>query len=169
MSDSYEPVCDVRFWQERYRECGGDLHRAIFTGSADQLAEIERGQIPQLLEHLRPGESILDAGCGYGRFLDMFPDWKGQYLGIDFVPEFILEARKRHPRRDFMVVDLLNDPIPWPGPRPDEVVPTWDVGLLIGVEGMIRRNLGEPTWRKIERNLMTVCKRLVRIGGTTFD
>lgn len=45
--------------------------------------------------------SVVDIGCGFGDFLGHLRSagWKGRYLGIDIVPEFVAEASERH-RRD---------------------------------------------------------------------
>jgi SAM-dependent methyltransferase len=46
----------------------------------------------------RPTSSVLDVGCG---FADLYPflrarGWRGQYTGVDLVPEFVQIARQRH-------------------------------------------------------------------------
>lgn len=63
------------------------------------------------------GSKVLDLGCGYGDlkpFLDQrFTDVA--YLGIDHMPEFIDEARRRHghlPRTGFVQADMLNAVFP---------------------------------------------------------
>lgn len=63
------------------------------------------------------GCKVLDLGCGYGDlkpFLDQrFTDVA--YLGIDHMPEFIDEARRRHghlPRTGFVQADILNVVLP---------------------------------------------------------
>ncbi|MBE1160670.1 class I SAM-dependent methyltransferase [Dyella acidiphila] len=63
------------------------------------------------------GSKVLDLGCGYGDlkpFLDQrFADVA--YLGIDHMPEFIEEARRRHghlPRTGFVQADILNAVFP---------------------------------------------------------
>ena len=55
--------------------------------------------------------SILDVGCGFGdlrRFLTE-NGWEGEYLGLDFVPDFIEEARKRQPNIKVASLDILKD------------------------------------------------------------
>jgi SAM-dependent methyltransferase len=63
------------------------------------------------------GRKVMDLGCGYGDlkpFLDQrFADVA--YLGIDHMPEFIDEARRRHghlPRTGFVQADILNAVFP---------------------------------------------------------
>jgi tRNA (uracil-5-)-methyltransferase TRM9 len=55
--------------------------------------------------------SVLDIGCGNGRFLDS-GEWdidnsKLQYLGIDSSKGMIEEARRLHPEYEFDVCDML--------------------------------------------------------------
>ncbi|RUL79015.1 class I SAM-dependent methyltransferase [Dyella choica] len=63
------------------------------------------------------GCKVLDLGCGYGDlkpFLDSrFTELA--YLGVDHMPEFIEEARRRHghlPRTGFVQADMLNAVLP---------------------------------------------------------
>lgn len=58
-------------------------------------------------------KSVLDVGCGFGemaKFLDKRYKIKS-YTGIDIVPEFIEEAKKNFPHREFFVKDYLNEKI----------------------------------------------------------
>ncbi|MDD2891593.1 MAG: class I SAM-dependent methyltransferase [Candidatus Gracilibacteria bacterium] len=52
--------------------------------------------------------SILDIGCGNGRFLDTLKTsgFPYSYLGIDESSGMINEARKLHPQQDFKVLDM---------------------------------------------------------------
>jgi len=58
--------------------------------------------------------SVLDIGCGFGelaRFLNK--RYHGvDYTGVDIVPEFIDIARKKYPNNNFIVRDILTDPMP---------------------------------------------------------
>jgi SAM-dependent methyltransferase len=63
------------------------------------------------------GCTVLDLGCGHGDlkpYLDArFRDIK--YLGIDFLPEFVAEAARRHghlPDTHFLQADFLNTGLP---------------------------------------------------------
>ena len=63
------------------------------------------------------GCTVLDLGCGLGDlkpFLDArFRDIT--YLGVDFLPEFVQEARRRHghlPGTAFVQADFLSAPLP---------------------------------------------------------
>lgn len=72
----------------------------------------------EILSEIAPEiDSVIDVGCGLG---DMFQflnlnDFKGKYLGLDFIPEFIELSNqhfKEHKNAQFKVCDLLSDNIP---------------------------------------------------------
>lgn len=72
----------------------------------------------EILSEIAPEmDSIIDVGCGLG---DMFQflnlnDFKGKYLGLDFIPEFVELSNqhfKEHKNAQFKVCDLLSDSIP---------------------------------------------------------
>ena len=54
-------------------------------------------------------KKVLDIGCGFGDIIPFIEaktkDFK--YLGIDIVPEFIKEAKKKHPEHSFLVGDWM--------------------------------------------------------------
>ena len=58
------------------------------------------------------GASILDVGCGfadlYNYLLTTFPDSDFDYVGIDFVPEFIETAKQKYPNISLFNTDLFN-------------------------------------------------------------
>lgn len=59
--------------------------------------------------------SVVDLGCGTGRFARLLADdhrRTGKYLGIDFSPVAVAEARRYVPTAEFMVGDLRTCPIP---------------------------------------------------------
>lgn len=58
-------------------------------------------------------DSIVDIGCGYGDLYAFLRSkgWRGEYLGIDIVPDLIEEARRRYPDAKFRVQDIQDDPL----------------------------------------------------------
>lgn len=55
--------------------------------------------------------SVLDVGCGNGRFLEQMEhgDWNVErYLGVDNSAGIIEEARRLHPEYRFEVCDMLS-------------------------------------------------------------
>lgn len=55
-------------------------------------------------------KSVLDIGCGNGRFLEQWMSWdeRIEYLGIDSSEWMIIEARKLHPEYRFEVIDMIH-------------------------------------------------------------
>jgi ubiquinone/menaquinone biosynthesis C-methylase UbiE len=84
----------VSHWDEvarktdRWRGLGGYYHR--------RLEQVYRFLIP-------PGLRVLEVGCGRGDLLAALSPARG--LGVDFSPEMIGRARKRHPELSFIEVD----------------------------------------------------------------
>lgn len=140
-----EPVIDPAFWRDRMYSAfvSGERHRTIFKGSREQFEEVERVQ-QCALSPIRPGHSILDVGCGYGRLLEMLAKqrWRGQYVGYDSSPDLIEIARKWWPDQTFLVADLAADDAPKP-PRSRWAVAMWVKTMMVG------NGYGE-TWDKVE-------------------
>jgi hypothetical protein len=77
------------------------------------------GSSPRATAHLAPFlrkvvadfavDSLLDAPCGEGKW---FPETGAEYFGVDTVPGAIAKARRAHSRRQYAVVDILNDLLP---------------------------------------------------------
>lgn len=65
-----------------------------------QFALIE----PFLPEYKR----VLELGCGTGRFSEYFHD----YTGLDFAPTLVRNAVKKHPRKQFWLLDIRDNCLP---------------------------------------------------------
>ncbi|MEK7167706.1 MAG: class I SAM-dependent methyltransferase, partial [Patescibacteria group bacterium] len=62
-------------------------------------------------QYVKPGDSVLDLGCGNGRMADIFSDSQVSYLGLDNSEELIKIARKRfenNPKVKFEAGDILD-------------------------------------------------------------
>lgn len=88
-------MTDVAFWQTRAgKEWSG--HPDMGWKNWDDIVT------PIVAQNIKPFERVLDAGCGTGRF----SDWFDNYVGVDFVPEFIKEAERLHPWKTFILADI---------------------------------------------------------------
>jgi SAM-dependent methyltransferase len=97
---------------ERYRR---ELERHGPTSSALHIPKARQQDVSfrVLTEIETPfSGSVLDVGCGFADFLGHLERERLQvrYTGIDIVPEFLDEARRRHPGADLRLGDLLLDP-----------------------------------------------------------
>jgi len=61
-------------------------------------------------ENFKAGDSVLDIGCGNGRFYPFFKDSGGKYCGIDNSQSLIAIARENFPGAEFAVADALSLP-----------------------------------------------------------
>ena len=148
-----EDILNPSYWRRRL-ETADHLHHAVFRCPRDEwerIAEVHRGI---LADRIGPTDSVLDAGCAWGRMLDLLPrDWRGLYLGVDLAPAFIETARRTYPRRAFIVSDLRNL-----RETPDRA---FDWAVMISIRPMVRRNLGGDEWAKMESELRRVARRLL--------
>lgn len=147
-----EPVNDPVYWQTRLATAQ-ERHHAIFRCHLDRWLEIEAKHKKILADVVWNTASVLDAGCAWGRLLDLMPKtWTGDYLGVDLSPDFIDLARKEHSNKMFRVGDLRMIPA---------CSNTYDIAVLISIRPMIKRNLGEDEWMKMETELRRVARRLL--------
>lgn len=59
------------------------------------------------MTRLKPGESVLDLGCGNGKLVTGLADGIS-YLGTDFSTTLLNEARALHPKYEFRYGDVLS-------------------------------------------------------------
>lgn len=150
-----DDVFNPDFWRGRLIFSDGELHRAIYRCSIEQWLVIEARHRAELAQHLRPTDSILDAGCGYGRLLDILPaEWDGRYVGVDLAQDFIHLARRRHPGKQFIVGNLLSL-------RAQRDCQRYDWVIAVSLRLMVKTNLGEAVWEQIESNLHHVANKIL--------
>ena len=85
----------------------GFTGRAMFYASEDAHSDKLRTHAKALDRHAVGGAAVLDLGCGYGELLRHYCP-PGPYVGVDMVPEFVAEARRRYPAREFILGDVLS-------------------------------------------------------------
>jgi len=71
------------------------------------------------------GKTVLDAGCGIGRYCKFIADHGGRAIGVDVSPDGLAAAHENAPEAHFIQADLTQ-----PGFLPDASV---DMALSIGV------------------------------------
>lgn len=150
-----KPIADPGFWRERLARAErlGERHRAAFECSAEQWRRIEAAHRRILARHVRPADSILDAGCGWGRLLSLLPgDWAGRYLGVDLSPDFLELARQEHSGHTFIHADLRDL---------SAIHGCYTYAVLVSVRPMVKRELGEKEWERMEAELRRVARNLM--------
>jgi len=63
-------------------------------------------------DYVKPGDKILDVGCGGGQFFEFLKDKNVEYTGVDFSDKLINLAKTKHPEGNYQVADVLNLPFP---------------------------------------------------------
>jgi SAM-dependent methyltransferase len=99
------------------------LNAEFYERFAGEFAESRAHVAPGMaraLDQVRPGRSLLDAGCGDGRAAQALAagGWSGAYVGVDRSAALLARARSRHlepVRATFIHADLAE--------------PGWDFGL----------------------------------------
>jgi SAM-dependent methyltransferase len=148
-----EEILTHEYWRERLRQAQ-QQHHAIYRCPLPLWQRIEARHRDVLARTIGPADSVLDAGCGWGRLLDLLPDdWGGLYLGIDLSPDMIDLAHATHPGRAFLAADLRD----LSAIRPY----CYDWAILVSIRPMMRRHLGEKAWVGMEQQIRQVSRRLL--------
>lgn len=149
-----EDILNAAYWKKRL-ETATDRHQAIFRCDLARWRRIEDKHRQILARTIGNIDSILDAGCGWGRLLDLMPkQWYGSYIGIDISPDFIDIARKTYPTRVFKQGDIAD-------PKRFATRIRYDWAICISMRPMIRRNLGDEYWDTVQANLLTLTNRIL--------
>lgn len=161
-SEKKLPVQSPEFWRDRLFNViskGEDLHKAVYNTDYEVWADIN-GKCREILASLlRPGQIVLDAGCGYGTLAAFLPDGVF-YVGVDISPDLIDVANRRQgtksdsprPNTKFIVGDLNSLPF-----RDRE----FDLVVVRSVKGMIVTNMGEAAWLPMDREVRRVGQRVL--------
>jgi ubiquinone/menaquinone biosynthesis C-methylase UbiE len=62
-------------------------------------------------QYVKPGETLLDIGCGNGRVAQIAERIKAQYVGIDISPRMVELTKKQHPWATAEVADMRKIPL----------------------------------------------------------
>jgi SAM-dependent methyltransferase len=72
-----------------------------------------RAQIAATYIRARPGDAVLDIGCGPADILQFLPGTR--YVGVDLNRRHLSEARRRYPHAQFLEMDVRALPVEWRG------------------------------------------------------
>lgn len=138
------------FWRQRLNlaKKNGYLHYSVYLANPDLWKLICDTHEEIMKKEIKPEDRVLDIGCAFGRISPLFEN----YLGVDFSPDFIEEAKRLYPNKKFEIQDINNLPYE------DK---SFDVGIAISMKHMILGNLGREAWDVIEKELKRVCKKVL--------
>jgi len=149
-------VFNIEFWKHRLK-ITKSLKQAVHNTDEETWKLTTKSHTEILKKLIQPEDKILDAGCCWGRVIEILPedyDLSG-YLGIDFSPEFIGIAKRRYPDVWFMEADLRHlDSVLDPKHK-------FNWAILGSMRGMIQGNIGEEVWNGIETSLRKYCTQLL--------
>lgn len=95
----------IELYKDRVNNLGFSSEALLYTSNIPHIAKMT--QIARIVTRLvsEGDASTLDVGCGYGSLVEHLPRHI-RYTGIDLVPEFVFEARRRHRNLCFLVGDV---------------------------------------------------------------
>ena len=169
-----EPVLDPAYWRQRlaYASERGHLFQSVYLCNDHMWQQIEARHREILLEKISPEDSVLDAGCGYGRLLTLLPeDWNGYYMGVDISPDFVGMAKRKYPEKRFVVGNLDSLPMDGVGyfKRDGKFSAKFDWAILISIKGMLIGNVGTEFWEKVQHELSRYCSRILLLEYDAKD
>lgn len=156
-----EPVEESpAFWDARVIKMqleGEPTRMAIYHTTANEWERIQRHTAMIIQKFVQRGARILDAGCGLGHLPDALAkvrnDWN--FVGVDYSPKMIEQAKERRPRQEFILADLRELPFP------DD---SFDWAVCRGVEGSIKTLVSTADWNRMQAEMLRVAKRLLLIN-----
>jgi ubiquinone/menaquinone biosynthesis C-methylase UbiE len=104
-----------------------------------------------LRERVRPGDQVVDLGCGTGLLLELLPTPPVCYRGIDLAPRMVTQAQRKFPQYRFAEGDME---------RRNELVPDGSADLVVSL-------FGSPSYcdlGKVEQEI----RRMLKPGGHFF-
>ena len=134
----------------------GDNFRGVgYTKSPEEAAERYALMLGVVRER-HTQVTILDLGCGLGHLLDFIESHGDhrhlRYVGLDISAKYLDAARARHPRHEFILMDVLED---------DEQLPIFDYVVLNGVfnyRGPIERGDMLRYWQQLTMTAYRHCR-----------
>lgn len=172
-----EPILDPDYWKRRLSSVSEmNLHHSIFKCPHKEWNRIEEKHKRILKRYINPKDLVIDAGCGYGRLLNLMPDkWiKYQnsinntgYLGIDLSQDFVQLAREKHPNFEFCTEDVTKKEFHLLDFCEDG--PIYDWAICVSIRPMMIRNLGQEVWDQVEENLHKLANKILYLEYDVED
>lgn len=150
-----QKIFDQNYWRDRLTEAGQE-HHAIYLCTPDVWGKIAATHKKILSGLISENDSVIDAGCAWGRLLSLMPEnWRGDYLGVDLSPDFIELAKRSNPARSgqFEVGDIRH--------LSSIARVRYDWAVLISIKQMVLDNAGQGAWSRMETELRTVADRVL--------
>lgn len=92
------------YYTDAWVEHGPNVHGLGWSSESAQQTRFD-----VICAAIDTSASVLDIGCGFG---DLSARVRGDYVGLDAMEPFIIEALRRYPDRTFVVGDALDTPLP---------------------------------------------------------
>ena len=168
-TDRNKLVDTSEFWKQRIDDSKitGDIRHSVFRAPEQEWQKVCKDHKDIIKKTLKKKflkgrvYDILDAGCAYGRGIDLLPkDWSGRYVGIDQSQDFINLAESKYPDYEFYCENLKHLPF-----EDNE----FDVAICTSVMIMVVQNLGWFEWEKIQNELLRVSKCILCLEYGTTD
>ncbi len=156
-----DPILEPSYWKERVDNAQW-AHSALYHCTPDDWARVREGHIAVIKEHIEKYDTVLDAGCGPGRLLELLPQGyqRSGYVGVDLYEPFIKQARMdfHEDRHRFIVGDLQNPFLYKQFSEP------FDWSVLVFMRGMFINHLGQEQWELIRCNLLHASDKLLLLN-----
>ncbi len=100
------------YWEARVRSyLGTDAELASVTATglpvffARYTDWLERRTLRKALRHLQNAVPLLEVGCGYGRWFELWGNKGRPFVGVDFAFSLVKRARAKYPQAFWVVAD----------------------------------------------------------------
>lgn len=87
-----------------------DDYDAIAPAFAESRADLNWPELDEMVEQIKPGQKILDIGCGTGRLCGLLRKSRIDYTGIDISAEQIRKAAQNYPAQRFIQCAMADLP-----------------------------------------------------------
>lgn len=156
------PEESLEFWRDRIQDVlinKKPIHEVSYSTTIENWQKIQDHSSSVVKQHIEPHSKVLDAGCGYGAFLECFnnTELSVDYTAIDSSPDMIelAEAFYLGTGVRFVVADIRQLPF---------TDKQFDWCVCRGVEGSIKTLVGNGDWEIMEREMLRVSRKLILIN-----